>query len=306
MDELDLFRGFRSGAAAPSADAEQRAFTRLTQAIDGPPGRGGRVLRLIRQRPGRATLALAVLAGAVATALFASTPWKSSPGFLERAQAALSPPEGSVLHMRWNETHISEELGCTVELPTQELWIDQEPPHRFRLLGWSLPGIPKGADPRTRACRHKGEIVEFGRTLDTLEAVLMFVPPNILTPATGTDLRPLPDPVGSLRQAIASGHARAEGEAVVDGRRVERIRIDPLCGYPRCPDRPDYAYVDSDTFSFVRDESPSGFTFTPGPGFETFQFDVVVDYLTFEYLPRTAANLALTDIRAQHPDATGP
>ena len=29
-------------------------------------------------------------------------------------------------------------------------------------------------------------------------------------------------------------------------------------------------------------------------------------YLTFEYLPRTAANLALTDIRAQHPDAIGP
>jgi hypothetical protein len=25
-----------------------------------------------------------------------------------------------------------------------------------------------------------------------------------------------------------------------------------------------------------------------------------------EYLPRTVANLALTDIRAQHPDATGP
>ncbi len=31
---------------------------------------------------------------------------------------------------------------------------------------------------------------------------------------------------------------------------------------------------------------------------------VVDRYLTFEYLPRTAANLALADIRAQHPDAT--
>ena len=29
----------------------------------------------------------------------------------------------------------------------------------------------------------------------------------------------------------------------------------------------------------------------------------VVRYLTFEYLPRTPANLELTDIRAQHPDA---
>jgi hypothetical protein len=29
-------------------------------------------------------------------------------------------------------------------------------------------------------------------------------------------------------------------------------------------------------------------------------------YLSYEYLPRTAANLALTDIRAQQPDAKGP
>jgi hypothetical protein len=29
-------------------------------------------------------------------------------------------------------------------------------------------------------------------------------------------------------------------------------------------------------------------------------------YLAYEYLPRTDDNLALTDIRAQHPDAIGP
>jgi hypothetical protein len=34
------------------------------------------------------------------------------------------------------------------------------------------------------------------------------------------------------------------------------------------------------------------------------QIDVVDRYLTFEYLPRTEANLELTDIGAQHPDAT--
>ena len=32
--------------------------------------------------------------------------------------------------------------------------------------------------------------------------------------------------------------------------------------------------------------------------------DVVDRYLTFEYLPRSEANLALTDIRTQHPGAT--
>ena len=35
------------------------------------------------------------------------------------------------------------------------------------------------------------------------------------------------------------------------------------------------------------------------------RFHFVLRTLTFEYLPRTDANLALTDIRAQHPDATG-
>jgi hypothetical protein len=34
--------------------------------------------------------------------------------------------------------------------------------------------------------------------------------------------------------------------------------------------------------------------------------DLVFRYRTFEYLPRTAANVALTDIEAQHPNATGP
>jgi RNA polymerase sigma-70 factor (ECF subfamily) len=55
-------------------------------------GRGARVLRAVGRRPGRTTLAVAAVAGAVAAALFVSSPWKTSPGFLERAQAALTHP----------------------------------------------------------------------------------------------------------------------------------------------------------------------------------------------------------------------
>ena len=40
--------------------------------------------------------------------------------------------------------------------------------------------------------------------------------------------------------------------------------------------------------------------------FGALRFDIVQRCLTYEYLPRTAAKVALTDIRAQHPDATGP
>ncbi len=65
------------------------------------------------------------------------------PPFLERAQAALTPPAGSILHKRWNETLTSKELGCTVELPTQEMWVDQVPPHRYRILIWNLTTIPE-------------------------------------------------------------------------------------------------------------------------------------------------------------------
>lgn len=42
------------------------------------------------------------------------------------------------------------------------------------------------------------------------------------------------------------------------------------------------------------------------PGGPVVQLQMRTRYLTFEYLPRTAGNLALTDIRAQHPDAIGP
>ena len=37
---------------------------------------------------------------------------------------------------------------------------------------------------------------------------------------------------------------------------------------------------------------------------EVIWFRAVVRFLAYEYLPRTQANLALADIRAQHPNAT--
>ena len=52
--------------------------------------------------------------------------------------------------------------------------------------------------------------------------------------------------------------------------------------------------MDPETFSLVREEWPSGYTIVPEPG-RFLRFDVVLRYETFEYLPRTAANLALTD-----------
>jgi hypothetical protein len=305
--------------ARPSVEFEDELLARLIGLLEDPilhepeaqanarsHGWVTRVLRAARTRPRRTTLAFAAIAAAAAgAALFVGSPWKTSPGFLERAQAALTPPAGSVLHVRSKQTITSKVLGCTAELPTEEMWIDQTPPHRYRMLAQTAPGPPHGGDPGTNACRHglRGEIAEFGGVLDTVSTPLMFVPPNTLTTATGTQINLPPDPVATLRQAIADSSAHDAGTSEIDGRTVRRIRIDPGCQGEPC-DELSTAYVDPETFALVREEMPNSVHIAPGPGFEVFEFDMVIDYLAFEYLPRTAANLALTDIRAQHPDAT--
>lgn len=300
MDERDLFRSFRRGVAEPSAEAERRASTRLTRAIEG---RHVGPQRLVRKRPGRITVALAALAGATAAALVVSSPWTSSPGFLERAQAALTPPAGSIIHYREQWTRTSADFGCTVTTGPNELWIDRTPPHRYRALLNDLPADPAGADPRALGCE-EGTPREVGGVLDTQET-LVFEPPNTLRASPVAFVTPW-DPVGQLRDAIADGRAHHEGETQLDGRTVARIRLEPPpdCPVPGCERDSSYAYVDPETFAPVRVESPHAYI-VPLVG-RVLRFRVVVRYLTFEYLPRSAANVALTDIRAQHPDATGP
>jgi hypothetical protein len=108
-----------------------------------------------------------------------------------------------------------------------------------------------------------------------------------------------------LREAISAGRAHHDGQTTLAGSTVERIRIDPPS---RCPFRscrePSYVYVDPETYDLVQTESPYG-VHVRGAG-HNWQFKIVARYLTFEYLPRTAANAALTDIVAQHPNAGGP
>jgi hypothetical protein len=86
---------------------------------------------------------------------------------------------------------------------------------------------------------------------------------------------------------------------------VERIRIDPemRCTSPGCPRQPYYWYVDPKTFYPVGMEGPGGLSLGARP---FLRLHVVVRFLAYEYLHRTPANLALTDIRAQHPNAKGP
>jgi hypothetical protein len=101
--------------------------------------------------------------------------------------------------------------------------------------------------------------------------------------------------VQGLRDAIDHGLAHDEGTTQLRGRTVERIRFDPPpdCDADQVCWPSTYLYVDPETFYPVEIHNP---------GFRGVSW--VTRFLTFEYLPRTTANLALTDLRAQHPDAT--
>jgi hypothetical protein len=97
-----------------------------------------------------------------------------------------------------------------------------------------------------------------------------------------------------LRQALAQGWVKHLGKTTLRGRVVERLRLDPPPGCRACPREPGYAYVDPKTFRPVELQPPPR---------EKGVRDVI-RFLTYEQLPRTRVNLALTDIRAQHPAAT--
>jgi hypothetical protein len=309
MDELDLFRDFRSGVREPSEDAERRASARLAKVIERRPRATAHLLGVVRQRRKGLALAPAVLAATAALVLILTAPWSSTPGFLEKAEAALTPPPGgSILHFRVVETQISKELGCSPSRRV-EVWIDRRPPHRYRaLIAWPPPLQP-AETPRTFICGEANRQVEIGSQTQPAERGLVFVPPNTLRPP-GTDgpAASFPsDPVQDLRQAISQDRAHDEGKTTLDGRTVERIRVDPPGGWgtfclPARLRYPTYAYVDPKTFALVQEKF--AYQVEGGPLKHAVLIEKVRRYLAFEYLPRTQANLALTSIRVQHPHAT--
>lgn len=296
MAELDRFRDFRSGVAAPSEHAQRRAASRLATAIEADRTPPTSRLRLLGKRKYGAPAVAAVVV-AVTTGLFVSTPWNNAPGFLERAQAALAADPETVLHARWEETWTSTDPECTVRRGPNEIWIDQAPPHSFRaVLEDSTPD--PATDPSHWVCS-SGTISELRGTLDSRQAQ-RFAPPGSENSLPVLVTTPH-DPVKAFREAISAGRAHHEGETQLDGRTVKRIRIDPPVDCDPCPDKrsPSYAYVDPESFYPVEEHGVGYLGPAPENEFgdstdRLARFLVVKRYLTFEYLPRTAANVALT------------
>lgn len=250
-------------------------------------------------RRNRLLLAPATLVIAAAASLLATTPWSGSPSFVERAEAALRPPAGTILHQKWIVTTTSTAFGCTVRHRPNESWLDQVPPHRYRIL-LNVPPPPATSRLALACGNPKGP--ELGGTLDSW-TTLEFVPPNTLLPRSQIGL-PI-DPVADLRQRLAAGTAHDVGRTTWQGRTVERIRLDrePGCASPSCSWEPFSWYVDPDTLHPVGMGGIGGIS---EPGRRFVRLRVVVHFVAYEFLPRTAENLALTDIRVQHPDATTP
>jgi hypothetical protein len=249
----------------------------------------------------RVLLVTASVSIAAVLALVVSAPWSNSPGLLEQAQAALTAPPDTIRHEKWEVTSTSTEAACTVTRGPSELWADTTPPFRWRLLWRALPVLEGDVSPEvTDPDCWKGITYELGGTSKPIctatgcEPTLRFIAPNTLS-AAGIEPRFLPDPVQSLRDAIDTGLAHDEGTTQLGGRTLERIRFDPPpdCDADQVCHPPLYLYVDPETFYPVEIHSP-----------EFRGVSHVTRFLTFEYLPRTPANLALTDIRAQHPEAT--
>jgi len=256
----------------------------------------------------------AVVAVAAAVALFFTAPWSNSPGFLDRAAAALTPPDGTILHEKFAET--TSRIGCTATR-TAEIWIDERT-HRFR----GLFHDPFGEKPLSISppppvfkpgCRP--ETFEAGGVLGPRNALgpdnklvrslvllrflpkqdkLVRIPPCCQQSVLADQVNPVPD----LRRAIRAGLAHLQGSTKLHGRRVERIRIDPCpakslnTSPSSCPDLVQlkgggYAYVDPKTYYPVEIRLAGD----------------VTRFAEYEYLPRTTANLALTNIRAEHPHA---
>ena len=97
----------------PITDLKQELLAAAERQQEQPVVRAGRG-RLRGHLGRRLLLASAALSIAAAVTLLLTAPWSNSPSFLARAEAALTPPAGTILHMTWQATSTSTDPACTV------------------------------------------------------------------------------------------------------------------------------------------------------------------------------------------------
>jgi hypothetical protein len=255
QEDLQLLREFRCDTPEPDAETSRGIYELATGT--SATRRGRLVLRVA---------AVGAVAAAVALGVLSVLPG-SGPSAVERAQAALTPSAGTILH-----TVVITTGSATNRAQRTETWQLNAPPYDQRQVGM------RGAWPLESATSNGRPEVYYGR-LDTIYTV----PP-------GTELPPPRPPkdgaqriLDVMRNHLASGKVREE-RLIVDGRDVIRFVSSVWKGM---------ILVDADTYEPIewRMVSDEGIQ-------ETNRFQ------TYELLPATKANLALLSLRAQHPGAT--
>lgn len=239
--------------------------------------------RPVRRRP---TLLLRVGAVAavvvVAVAVVLAAPWNrgSQAAVLERIHAALTPRPGWILYERVVTREIEVADGRPVTI-VSESWTRYAPPYAFRevVRRRGSPPVEEGGALRS------GRVFVYDRATHRLYRDDASIRGAARVPR---------DEAAELRGAIAAGKAAVAGRITLDGRGLLRI-------VPTTPQRYGFwvDYVDATTFTPVRFELSGlpvrGKDGVPHPSTS------VTTVTAYEYLPPTAHNLRLVDIRARHP-----
>lgn len=273
------------------------------------------------RRGTRIRLGLLAAGVAAVAALIVTSPWKTTgpagisdaqaAQILRNVQAATAPRPGWVLHLRMRTTSV-----LTPARKSGRAYL--------RLSGeresWERPGPPVY---RLRSLfSYRSQSLNSGLTITTRNGCHFY--DMTFDPATNTIYRGstrLPSCAGLMggmsgnasvfRHEVATGMLKVVARTRIDGEDVYQLEF--CVGGPPCSDTGAY-YVDAQSYRLVREVSDSG----PASGeplgesnsrvvercyrgYERMR--TVKEYKTWEYLPPTAANLALTDIRRQHPDA---
>jgi hypothetical protein len=215
--------------------------------------------------PSRGWLALAAALGAVAIVMIAA-PWQTAGrDDIARAAAMVALKPGTVLHVRAD--------GHKIYTPFSEQWIAPDGSWRDEHGGSSAAG----------PCTVEGGFNAATHVLSVYDAPTRTVYSRHLGEAMAR-LSAYPDQIAQVRAWLAAGQLHGDGEARIDGRRVTRLvpthgqRLRGVKAY----------YVDARTSAPVRWQLNAAQWY---------------DFTVYERLPATAANLALTSIRAQHPEA---
>jgi hypothetical protein len=147
-----------------------------------------------------------------------------------------------------------------------ELWAQANPPHAYRVIKWG----------------HEGSFN--GTSFSSYDASTNTIASGAPGPVAGSSHEPV-DVAATLRALVQAGNAQVVGTTTIQGTPAYELSVSGSGD----PWENGTAYVAQSDYRPLL--------------IETTADNETIDFSTYEYLPATAANLALLDLVAQHPGA---